>query len=239
MNKDFNPMEQDAKRSEGGVGKLLLIILVVVGVVITMWGIGMIQTEDEEYTLPIEETYDEINFEINETEWQNMQIKLHKQQEDIQQLRSEIKNLQTEVKALQKSNNKTTPTTKTTTTTTTTPTTTPTTKTTATTNVDANAVTMVSYTHTWLEETAKLSLRNNTDQTITKLSARITYYDMNGNMLDYRDIIKDITIEPKMSRSIQIPGFGTDEHYAYYKSDTFYSQQRKYKVQFELKSYKY
>ena len=226
MNKDFNPMEQDAKRSEGGVGKLLLIILVVVGVVITMWGIGMIQTEDEEYTtLPIEETYDEINFEINETEWQNMQIKLHKQQEDIQQLRSEIKNLQTELKALQKSNTKTTPT--------------PTTKTTTTTNVDANAVTMVSYTHTWLEETAKLSLRNNTDQTITKISARITYYDMNGNMLDYRDIIKDITIEPKMSRSIQIPGFGTDEHYAYYKSDTFYSQQRKYKVQFELKSCKY
>ena len=236
MNKDFNPMEQDAKRSEGGVGKLLLIILVVVGVVIAMWGIGMIQTEDEEeYTLPIEETYDEINFEINETEWQNMQIKLHKQQEDIQQLRSEIKNLQTELKALQKSNNKTT----TTTTTTTTPTTTPTTKTTTTTIVDANAVTMVSYTHTWLEETAKLSLRNNTDQTITKISARITYYDMNGNMLDYRDIIKDITIEPKMSRSIQIPGFGTDEHYAYYKSDTFYSQQRKYKVQFELKSCKY
>lgn len=223
MNKDFNQLEQDAKRSEGGVGKLLLIILVVVGVVIAMWGIGMIQTEDEEeYTLPIEETYDEINFEINETEWQNMQIKLHKQQEDIQQLRSEIKNLQTEVKALQKSNTKTTPTTKTTTTT----------------NVDANAVTLVSYTHTWLEETAKLSLRNNTDQTITKISARITYYDMNGNMLDYRDIIKDITIEPKMSRSIQIPGFGTDEHYAYYKSDTFYSQQRKYKVQFELKSYK-
>ena len=218
MNKDFNQLEQDAKRSEGGVGKLLLIILVVVGVVITMWGIGMIQTEDEEeYTLPIEETYDEINFEINETEWQNMQIKLHKQQEDIQQLRSEIKNLQTELKALQKSN----------------------TKTTTTTIVDANAVTMVSYTHTWLEETAKLSLRNNTDQTITKISARITYYDMNGNMLDYRDIIKDITIEPKMSRSIQIPGFGTEEHYAYYKSDTFYSQQRKYKVQFELKSCKY
>ena len=228
MNKDFNQMEQDAKRSEGGVGKLLLIIIVVVGVVIAMWGIGMIQTEDEEYTtLPIEETYDEINFEINETEWQNMQIKLHKQQEDIQQLRSEIKNLQTEVKALQKSNTKTTTTT------------TPTTKTTTTTNVDANAVTMVSYTHTWLEETAKLSLRNNTDQTITKISARITYYDMNGNMLDYRDIIKDITIEPKMSRSIQIPGFGTDEHYAYYKSDTFYSQQRKYKVEFELKSCKY
>ena len=218
MNKDFNQLEQDAKRSEGGVGKLLLIIIVVVGVVITMWGIGMIQTEDEEeYTLPIEETYDEINFEINETEWQNMQIKLHKQQEDIQQLRSEIKNLQTELKALQKSN----------------------TKTTTTTIVDANAVTMVSYTHTWLEETAKLSLRNNTDQTITKISARITYYDMNGNMLDYRDIIKDITIEPKMSRSIQIPGFGTEEHYAYYKSDTFYSQQRKYKVQFELKSCKY
>lgn len=230
MNKDFNQLEQDAKRSEGGVGKLLIIILIVVGVLITMWGIGMIQDEEEEYTLPVEETYDEINFEINETEWQNMQIKLHKQQEDIQQLRSEIKNLQTELKALQKSKTKTTSTT--------TPTTTPTTKTTTTT-VNANDVTMVSYTHTWLEETAKLSLRNNTDQTITKISARITYYDMNGNMLDYRDIIKDITIEPKMSRSIQIPGFGTDEHYAYYKSDTFYSQQRKYKVQFELKSYKY
>ena len=54
---------------------------------------------------------------------------------------------------------------------------------------------------------------------------------------DYRDFTKEITIEPKMSRACTIPGFGVDEHYAYYKSDSFFSQQRKYKVKFELKSY--
>ena len=220
--------EEYQERSGRGLVNLLLIIAIIGGVVLAMWKVGIFGNDT-----PQEDTTEEpLNeFAITEEEWKTLQSKLHQQQADIQQLREEVA-------ALRQSKATTSPpkvtTSKSAAAATTAKTTT---STSTTTSSNANAITMVSYTHTWLEETAKISLRNNTDKTITKISARISYYDMNGNMLDYRDITKEITIEPKMSRACTIPGFGADEHYAYYKSDTFYSQQRKYKVKFELKSY--
>ena len=222
--------DENQERTGRGLINLLLIIIIIAGIVFALWRVGIIpSTKLTEPTTLVPENEEA----ITAVSMESIQTTLQAQQTEIKQLRADIQQLQTEIQKLKKAK---------TTKSVTTPSKQSTANSTATTPAasiegDANAVTLVSYTHTWLEENAKISLKNNTNNTITWISARISYYDMSGNMLDYRDITKNIKIEPQMSRSIQIPGFGIEEHYAYYKSDTFYSQQRKYKVQFKLQSY--
>lgn len=225
---------QEPKRSGRGIINLLLIIVIIGGVVFAMWRVGIIPIHKAADDATATTVVVEDEQPVAEEKESNEPSVVEQQQAEIEQLRSEIKELKKEIKEVKKATaakseakpSKSEPAAAKAAKAAAAPAT-----------VDAKAVTLVSYTHTWSEENAKISLKNNTEQTITKISARITYYDMSGNMLDYQDFTKSVQIDPGMSRSLQIPGFGADEHYAYYKSDTFYSQQRKYKVQFQLKSY--
>ncbi|MBR1774069.1 MAG: hypothetical protein IJ759_00940 [Bacteroidales bacterium] len=105
--------------------------------------------------------------------------------------------------------------------------------------IDTNALTVVSFVQDWLDYEATISLKNNTDKTISYFTATIIYKDMKGNILDYQEINQNISIAPKMAKSFKIEAFGQDNDYAYYSSEKYKpNKNRVFKIEFKLNSYK-
>ena len=214
-------MEEERNgRSNRGLVVFLVIALFVL-IVLILWRGGIIRGEDtSEGHRTQQEVVDGKQAVISEAEWEAMKQEVNNLRSEMEQLKtktgnSDIKSKQTTAAPVEQ-------------------------KTSApansTTN-QSNAITLEKYTHDWVESNASVALKNNTNSTVTQVTGRMIYYDMNGNMLDYKDFQKDITIDPGMVKTITLPGYGHKDDYAYYKSRVAYPD-RKYKVSFQLKSYK-
>ena len=99
------------------------------------------------------------------------------------------------------------------------------------------AVSMVGYEQNWDDFQGTISLKNNTNSDIKNLSFRITYFNMKGEQLDYKDYSKTLSIAPGLTKAVSVAAFEDQRYYSYYKSAAYPMVARRFKVKFELTGY--
>lgn len=213
--------------NNSGTKAVIITLLIVVLIICLLWVTGLIRWENslEEQNIEFEDT-DEVTMDelkddndISITEWIDLKDEVRQLREEVEQLKYNQINVPTSVKD---------------TTLTKVSTSTKSKEESSKSIFKPGALTLANYNHDCGYSNATVALKNNINQTITQFTGRMIYYDMNGNMLDYQDFKKAVVIEPGMTKSFQLNGYGYNDNYAYYKSDIC---ERKYKVKFELKSY--
>lgn len=99
-----------------------------------------------------------------------------------------------------------------------------------------HAITMVSYEQAWRDSYGTLALKNNTKEQIHNVAFLITYYDMSGNEVDYKEYTREVEIAPGMTKKVDIPAYEHNRCYHYYKSEGLYDN-TSFKINFELKDF--
>lgn len=100
-----------------------------------------------------------------------------------------------------------------------------------------NALRMASYEQTWSDNQGTLALKNNTKHTIYNVRYRLTYFDMKGNPMDYKDFYTEIEIAPGMTKKVNVEGYECDRNYSYYLSEACPSHPKKFKISYETLAY--
>ena len=99
-------------------------------------------------------------------------------------------------------------------------------------------ITMVSYEQGWLDSKGTLALKNNSSEEVKNVVFLITYLDMSGKEMDYKEFTKRVNIAPGMTKKLDVPAYEHDRWYHYYKSEGAAGKANTaFKIKFQLKDY--